>query len=212
MSVRTFLRIARLGAALGCSLPWASVARAQDDAAARSAATYVRPGDLIVLHFLRERQLSDSVFVSERGDAAFPKLGVLPVSQLTIGALQDTLRKRYSEYLRVPEFQIFILRRVVVNGEVRIPNIYMVDGASTVRDVIARAGGITETGNRGRVVIVRDGKTIPVKGWDQSTGPAMDLRSGDQVFVGRKSWLVMNALSVISTAVLVTSFIISISR
>ena len=167
---------------------------------------------MIVLHFPRERLLSDSIFVDERGQGAFPKLGLVDVSTITIGALLDMLRSRYSEFFRLPEFQIAVLRRVTVNGEVRAPNVYLVDAASTVRDVIARAGGVLETGNRSNVAILRDGQSIPVQGWDRDTGPSMDLQSGDLISVGRKNWFVLNAFGAISTAVLETSFVISVLK
>src|SRR5687767_6934388 len=94
-----------------------------DSAARRTAQTRLKVGDKILLHFLRERQLSESLTVSERGDAVFPKLGLLRVDRFTIGELQDTLRVRYGEYMRSPEFEVLVLRRVTVNGEVRIPNV-----------------------------------------------------------------------------------------
>lgn len=183
-----------------------------DDAARRAATTFPRPGDQIALSFLRDRELNATVQVNERGEAAFPKIGILQVTRLTIGALQDSLRARYSEYLRLPEFEVTVLRRIVVNGEVKAPNVYMVDGASTVRDVIARAGGVTESGNRRNVAIIRDGQRIKVHGWDRADPGTTDLQSGDQIVVGRKNWLVMNALPVISTGVLVASFVISNMR
>ena len=205
----------RIQLALILVLSLGRVAHAQDGvegAARRAAATLVRSGDHIALHFLREPQLSGELLVDERGNAAFPKIGLLHVSQLTIGALQDTLRARYSEFLRVPELEVVVLRRVVINGEVKIPNVYLVDGTSTVRDVIARAGGVTEFGNKNNVAIVRDGKRARVKNWEGDQGPGFDLQSGDQIIVGRKNWLIMNSLSVISTGVLVASFVLSHRR
>jgi protein involved in polysaccharide export with SLBB domain len=184
-----------------------------DDALRRASTAKVRPGDRIGLNFLRERQLSESLFVDERGEVAFPKIGIMKVSDMSIMQLQDTLRARYAEFLRLPELQIAVLRRVVVNGEVRLPNVYLMDAASsTVRDLIARAGGITEMGSRGKVYVVRDGQRIRIQNWEREFGPAGDIQSGDQVLVGRRSWFAVNALSVISTAVLVTSFVISVSQ
>lgn len=201
--------------ALALVLSLGGVAHAQaetDDAAKRSANTRVRPGDRVALLFHRDKELSADVSVNEHGEAAFPKLGMIRVSAMTIGQLQDTLRARYAEFLRVPELDVQVLRRIVVNGEVRVPNVYMVDGASTVRDVIARAGGITEAGNKNNVSIIRNGTSVKVRGWDRGTEAATDLQSGDQVIVGRKSWLAMNLLSVVSTGVLVSSFVISLRR
>lgn len=207
-------RFARAGALALLFPAFAGTASAQGslEAAERVAQNQVRTGDVIILRFLRERMLSDSVVVSVRGEAVFPKLGVMQVSRFTISELQDTLLARYAEYLRQPELQVMVLRRVVVNGEVRMPGVYHIDATSTVRDVIARAGGPTEAANRKNVRIVREGQQISARGWDQDVTNAMDLRSGDQLIVGRKNWLVMNAFPAISTAISVTSFVIFLTR
>ena len=202
-------------ATLTLALVAASELLAQDgttDASTRAAAARVRPGDRVALHFLRDRELSGEVSVNERGEAPFPKIGLMRVTDMTIAQLQDSLRVRYAEYLRAPEIEIAVLRRIVVNGEVKLPNVYMVDGTSTVRDVIARAGGVTESGDRDKVSIMRNGERIRVKGWDRDAGPGTDLQSGDQVVVERKSWLEMNLLSVVSTGILVASFVISVAK
>lgn len=193
----------------------AGVAAAQngaDSAAVRAAQAQVRPGDRIALVVHRERELSGEIAVNERGEATFPKVGTLHVASLSIGELADTLRARYGVYLRSPEIEVNVLRRIVVNGEVRMPNVYLVDVATTLRGVIARAGGILETGSRGKVYVMRDGVRMHVKDWDREEGVATDLRSGDQVVVGRKSWLVLNALPAISTGVLLASFVYTIQR
>lgn len=194
------------------SLDAAAQSEATAPAATRSVATRLRPGDQIALNFLRDRELSGTVTVNERGEAPFPKLGLLPVAHLTIAQLQDTLRHRYAEFLRAPEFEIAVLRRVAVNGEVKAPNVYLVDPTTTLRDVIARAGGLTEFGSRGKVSVIRGPHRIAVPEWDREAGSTFPLESGDQVLVGRKNWFVINALSTISTAVLVASFIITQSR
>lgn len=178
--------------------------------AQRAANAPVRPGDRIDLQFRRDRELNSSINVNERGEAVFPKLGVVDLEGVTIAGLQDTLRRRYSEYLRAPELEITVLRRVVVNGEVKLPNVYMLDVTSGVRDAIARAGGLLETSNKNKVYIVRDNKKVRARNWETSQGPEMDLQSGDQVVVARKSWLTLNALPVISTSVIVIGLIRSL--
>lgn len=189
---------------------------AQHDAnepARRAAGARIRPGDRIELQFRRERELNSSIIVNERGEAVFPKLGVLDLSDVPIGMLQDSLVVRFGEYLRAPELEVSVLRRIVVNGEVRSPNVYMLDVASSgVRDALARAGGLLETSNRKKVYIIRDGRRIHVVNWESSEGPETDLQSGDQVLVGRKSWLTLNALPVISTSVIVIGLIQSLRQ
>src|SRR5438067_1510036 len=107
----------------------ASPAEAQDGiegVARRAAATHVRPGDRIGVHFARDKSLSDTISVNERGEAVFPKIGTFNVAQFPISKLQDTLRTLYREYMRDPELEVGVLRRIVVNGEVKNPNIYFV--------------------------------------------------------------------------------------
>jgi protein involved in polysaccharide export with SLBB domain len=210
--VRAHAFLGALALLFSASFAGAAGAQGSADAAERVAQSQVSSGDVIVLRFLRERMLSDSVVVNVRGEAVFPKLGVMNVSRFTIAQLQDTLLARYAEYLRQPELQVMVLRRVVVNGEVRMPGVYHIDASSTVRDVLARAGGPTESANRKKVFIVRDGERISAQGWERDVTPAMDLRSGDQLMIGRKNWLVMNAFPVISTAISVTSFVIFLTN
>jgi hypothetical protein len=59
------------------------------------------------------------------------------------------------------------------------------------------------------VVIVRDGHETLVKHWRSGNNTGVVLQSGDQVVVPKQNWLVLNSLSVISTGILVASFVIS---
>lgn len=180
--------------------------------ALRASEQPVREGDRISLRFHRDAELNGQVTVSERGDAVFPKIGTVNVVGVKIGALRDTLTGRYSEYLRDAVIEVSVLRRVVVNGEVRTPDVYYLDATSSVRDAIARAGGTLETANKKKVTIVRGSQRISAKGWQTSQGPETDLMSGDQIIVARQPWLVLNALPVISTSVIVIGLIRSIGN
>src|SRR3954447_16321485 len=62
--------------------------------------------------------------------------------------------------VNVPKAQTFI-----VNGFVRAPNTYVLDGEVTVQKAIAMAGGVTERGaiSRARIQRMVDGKLIDVK-------------------------------------------------
>jgi protein involved in polysaccharide export with SLBB domain len=193
-------------------VPGLLAAQNGSDVAQRAALTTLHPGDRIDVGFRRDRELSTTAIVNERGEAVFPKIGAVSVSGIPIGKLQDTLRVRYAEFLRDPEFDLQAFRRVVVLGEVRQPNVYHVDLSSGVRDALARAGGLLETGSRGKVVVVRHGVRRAVKDWERSEGPEADLQSGDQIIVGRKSWFVLNALPLVSTSVIVVGLIQSLRQ
>jgi len=192
--------------------PSVSALRAQDTAAAvqRAADARIEPGDRIGVKVYLEPSLSDEVIVNTNGDIVLARLGAIHVTPIAVGALQDTLRARYATFLRQPDVSITVLRRVVVNGDVGRPNVYYVDVASTLRDVIAQAGGITENGNADKVTIIRNGQSIPVPNWRDDVSFASDLRSGDQIFVPKRSWLYRNMFSIASTGVLISSFLYTV--
>jgi protein involved in polysaccharide export with SLBB domain len=175
---------------------------AQDGVARRVAEQVIKPGDRIDLRFHRDADLNASVTVNEKGEAIFPKIGALKVDSIRIGQMRNTLAARYAEYLRNADLEVTVLRRVVVNGEVKIPDVYYLDPNSSLRDAIAKAGGTLETAHKGKVTIIRDGTRRKATEWQTSLGAENDLVSGDQVIVGRQSWFKLNALSVISTSVL----------
>ena len=178
---------------------------------ARVAASHPQPGDRIAIHVVGEPYLSDSMMINERGDAPFAKLGLVHVTDLSIEALQDTLRARYAQFLRTPAIELSVLRRISVVGEVYHPNVYFIDNTTTQHEMIARAGGTTESANRNSVSIIRNGVRIPIPSWQSNESVASDLQSGDQVVVGRKSWLSMNFISAISAAGVLTSIVLAIS-
>lgn len=179
-------------------------------AARRAAAVAIAVGDRIRVKVWREPTLSDEFTVDERGDVILPRLGITKVAGRTIAAMQDTLRMRYAEYLRNPSVSVTVFRRVGVQGEVRAPNLYYVDATMTLREVLAQAGGITEIGNPNDVVIVRNGQQVALGRWQRGGPLSAELRSGDQVVVGRRSWLSRNALAVVSTLGLVVSVALSV--
>lgn len=169
-------------------------------AAYRAAAARMQPGDRIVLRVWREPTLNDTVNVDQNDQAVFPRLGVLSLASQTIGALPDTLRARYAEYLRNPSIDVTVLRRIGVLGEVRNPDLYWVDVTMTLPNMIAKAGGITWVGNANDVRLVRDGNAVKIRDWEKAGTLASDLLSGDEIIVGRSSWLSLNALTVVSAA------------
>jgi protein involved in polysaccharide export with SLBB domain len=185
-------------------------AQAATAPAARAAETHVQTGDRVAVKVYLEPTLSDEVLVNSSGDIVLARIGTIHAASIPVGALQDTLRARYATFLRNPDVSVTVLRRVVVNGDVGRPNVYYVDVASTLRDVIAQAGGVTENGNDNKVAIIRDGRRIPVPNWRDDTSRASDLQSGDQIFVPKRSWLYRNMFSIASTGVLISSFLYSV--
>jgi polysaccharide export outer membrane protein len=150
--------------------------------------------------------------VDASGSIIIPQVGPVQVSRIPIGQLRDTIRSRLAKYIREPEVDVQVLRRVTVNGAVLRPDIYFMDVSATLRDAVARAGGITEAGARGKVSVIRDGVEVRVKNWETDASDASVLRSGDQVLVGRRSWIEMNILPLASLSLATASFLLSLHR
>jgi protein involved in polysaccharide export with SLBB domain len=170
----------------------------------------IRAGDQIVLKIWREPEMSGTFTVDEDGEVVLPRLGAVRVVDQTAGALQDSLRLELARYLRSPSVEVTVLRRVGIHGEVRRPDLYMVDLTMTLRDVIAKAGGVMETGDPEDIVIVRDGERIRLDEQGRARFVTAELRSGDQIVVGRRSWFALNPLAVVSTGTAVVSVLITV--
>ncbi len=190
----------------------ASLGASAAQVAERAALVGVAVGDRVRVKVWREPQYTDELTVDANGEIVLPRLGPVRVTGLTIGTLQDALRVRYAEYLRDPVVNVTVLRRVGLQGEVRAPGLYFVDATTTLRDVIAQGGGLTEAANAGQVEIVRDGRQLRLRGDARDERSLAELRSGDAIVVGRRSWLSRNALAVVSTLGLVVSVGVQVFR
>jgi protein involved in polysaccharide export with SLBB domain len=178
------------------------------------AAGYAQPGDQVRITVWPQSAFGPPVAatVDPTGAILVPPAGSVPVSRIPIAALRDTIRTRLLKYIREPEVDVQVLRRVTVNGAVLKPDVYFMDVAATLRDAIAKAGGITENGARRKVSVVRDGVSTKVRNWETDTTTLSVLRSGDQVVVGRRSWIEINIIPVASLSLATASFLLSLRR
>lgn len=172
----------------------------------------VGAGDKVVLRVWREPTWSDAFPVDATGFATLPRIGPLRVAGLAPAALRDSVRARLAVYLREPVVDVIVLRRVAVLGAVRKPDVLFVEPVSTVRDLIAQAGGIDEEGDPNRIEIVRDGERVRLGRWNDIASTVAPVRSGDQIVVGRKGWLARNALTALSSIAVAVSVLVSAVR
>lgn len=196
-------------AAVSASAAAAPAQQAAEEIPARPAAhgATPRPGDKIALKIWNEEEMSDTFNISERGEVILPKLGPVYVVDKPVGALQDSLRKAYSVYLRNPSIDVVVLRRIGVQGEVRQPGMYLADLTMGLPEVIARAGGYTDAGNPRNILIVRDGERVRYGQKGDEGFVVSELQSGDQVFVRPRSAFARNPMAWIGGAMgLVATF------
>jgi protein involved in polysaccharide export with SLBB domain len=192
--------------------------RAQDDGhpattQADSSAWFLRAGDLVRLRIWREPDLSGDFQVDHAGVVTFPKIGPMSVTRESPESLKEQLLSRYGVYLRNPSVEVTMLRRINVLGAVQKPGLYSVDPTMTIADALAAAGGATSMGNQHRIELVRDGVRISERINSGVRIGETPLRSGDQIFVPERSFVVRNS-ALVATAVSVSAslFIALLSR
>jgi len=151
------------------------------------------PGDAVRVLIWREPDLSGEFVIDEKGVVTFPMLGKRDVTNIPLSSLRDKLISEYSVQLRNPSITITPLRRIYVLGEVSKPGLYSVDPTITLAGALALAGGANPTGNLERLRILRNGSVIRKNVSANTSLSAIDIRSADQVFVDRRSWLDRNS-------------------
>ena len=169
-------------------------------------------GDRVLLRVWQEPTWSDSLLVGPDGDIVLPRIGRYHAAGLDPVALRDTIQHRLAVFLRDPSVDVVVLRRVAVLGAVKKPDVYFVDAVASLRDVLARAGGFSDDANPNRVEIVRDGQSTPLGKWEAIAAATVPVQSGDEIQVGRKSWLARNAVSAISSVAVAVSVLITAFR
>lgn len=170
----------------------------------------LRPGDVLQVRVWREPDLSGEFVVDETGNVVLPLVGTHRVTDVPVERLRDDLLAAYGRFLRNPAINITPLRRVNVLGEVNKPGLYPVDPTVTLAGAIGLAGGANPMGDLRRIRVVRDGHTF-LQSVDQGQVLRdIDIRSGDQIIVERRSWMDRNSTFIVSALLSVTSIITSI--
>jgi protein involved in polysaccharide export with SLBB domain len=173
-------------------------------ATADSAHGVLRPGDVIRLRIWREPDLSGDFPVDETGVVTFPKIGPYKVLDDSPESLKQRLLESYAVYLRNPSVEVTMLRRINILGAVQKPGLYPVDATMTIADALAVAGGATPWGNPHKIELVRGGVRINEPLTSTTLIGETPLRSGDQLFVPERSFIVRNS-GLVATAVSVTA-------
>lgn len=172
----------------------------------------LQPGDVLSIEVWREPDLTGQFQVAEDGYVVLPLLGRIRAADMPIGELRNTLFERYSTELRNPSIVITPLRRIYVLGEVNAPGLYPVDPTISIAGAVAMAGGANGQGDLQNIRVVRaDGQEQHGLRIDSPLAHS-GIASGDQIFVGRRSWFDRNSTFVVSALLSVTSIVISLAR
>jgi polysaccharide export outer membrane protein len=113
------------------------------------------PGDQLRITVFGENDLTGQFLVGSQGAIAYPLVGEVQASGLTVLEFTESLQTKLQEFLRQPNVSVEVAnyRPFFILGEVRNPGTYPYSANLTVLNAVATAGGFTPRANRGRVYI-----------------------------------------------------------
>ena len=168
-------------------------------------------GDRVLIKLWMDSIFADTARV-QQGAIMLPRLGPMSVTGIPAELVADSVRRAYSSVFRPVTAEITALRRVTVLGEVRSPRVYYFEPGTRVREAIATAGGIPESGKSGYVTVLRDSTRTRLRDWQLRTDDESIVQSGDVLVVDRESWFKRNAFTVVSGTSVLLSIIITLTQ
>lgn len=159
----------------------------------------LQSGDVVRVAIWREPTLNGDFLIDERGMVQLPLLGLRAVTTQPWTDVRDALLVEYRRQLRAESIALTPLRRIYVLGAVSKPGVYMMDPTFELRGIVSMAGGATVEGSLDHLRIVRDGATVAKNLSFTRTALDVGVRSGDQIFVDRRSWADRNSALLLSS-------------
>jgi polysaccharide biosynthesis/export protein len=117
------------------------------------------PGDVLDIIVWRNKELSLQVTVRPDGWISYPLASDVRVAGSSVVDVQKKLEEALAKYVTTPMVTVVVTKvanlRVSILGKVRQPGRYNLDGPTTVLDVLALAGGLTEFADPDGIYILR---------------------------------------------------------
>ena len=169
------------------------------------------PGDILRVVVWREPDLSGDFQVDQDGTLVLPLLGKLLLTDRAWNIVRDDLMQDYLRDLRNPSIELTPVRRVYVLGEVNLPGRYNVHPTNdNLAGAVSLASGVTPDGDVTNMRIMRDGAIILDGIAGEQRLSELGIRSGDQLFIGRRGWLDRNSTFIASAVLSVASIVVAI--
>ena len=151
--------------------------------------------DVLQILFRYDQDLTTEVTVRPDGMISLPMLSDVHAAGLTPEQLRDQVTESAKRFIEDPAVTVIVRtinsRKVFITGEVTRPGPYNLTTPTTVVQLIAMAGGLTEFADKGKITIMRmeNGKPVSYKFnyKDVANGRNLkqniELRPGDTVIV-----------------------------
>lgn len=208
-----FMKIARaLLLLFVATLPVASALHGQAAIPADSPAV-LRPGDAVKIVVWRNPELSGEIPIANNGALQHPLYQTVIVAGISLDSVTARVGTFLGQYTTNPQFVVQPEFRIVVRGEVRSPALYTVPLETTLGAAIAIAGGPTESAQLRKVTLVRNHHSYRLDLSDPAAPwTSVQIRSGDQIVIGRKSNLFFGTILPLVTATAALASLISVLR
>jgi protein involved in polysaccharide export with SLBB domain len=178
----------------------------------------VAPGDRFVIRAIQPEGSAATglteqyILIDDRYTVTVPPAAAVSVRGLGPHEAMDSVRARLARFLRPDAYSVAFQRRIAVLGEVRRPDLHYVDLTMRLRDAIAAAGGVPESGKSREVMLIRHDSVERILDWRTTASGDRELQSGDQIVVPRESWYRRNALPLVSAVGVLASVLITLAR
>lgn len=174
-----------------------SSADAREMSAIKAPLLQLGPGDSIAIQVYGQPDMSGTVYVSDDGTIPVALAGPVQVAGLSPSQAASRIEKalRDGKFLVDPHVTLTVTQsrsqRVSVLGQVGKPGRYPIESNTTIFDLLAEAGGVTEKGGN-TVYLLRQGKDgnvarypISLQGLSggEQTIPDQSLKGGDSIYV-----------------------------
>jgi polysaccharide export outer membrane protein len=177
------------------------------------------PDDVLRIQVYHEPGLSlEDAQVTAAGMVRMPWIGDVPVAGLTAGEAADVIAGRLGQrYLNSPQVTLFVKkavgRRITVDGEVREPGLYPVEGRLLLSQAVAMARGPTRLASLSQIVVVRriegtrQAAMFDLAAIRKGQAPDPEILPGDQVIIGLSRAKAILGGALVAVPALATGFI-----
>jgi polysaccharide biosynthesis/export protein len=118
----------------------------------------IAPRDILQVAVFQIQDLNNTVQVNEDGTIALQLVGKIPVAGLTTYEAERLIAAHLRKFVQSPQVTVSMKqygKKITISGEVKQPRVLADDGALTLTQAIADAGGLSELGNSSRLHVAR---------------------------------------------------------
>ena len=131
----------------------------------------IGPEDVLDIAVWNNADISRTVPVRPDGKISLPLLNDIQAAGLSPAELRAALAARLADYMSSPIVSVIVREihsvKVTVIGEVKTPGRYELRSRTTVLDVLAMAGGLSQYAARARITVLRrDGEKVRELAYD----------------------------------------------